>query len=59
MTTPKPKPPSLADPVTHADLQAELNRLREAIVIIASRVAHDLGADDCRRIGDLLRRFDA
>ena len=50
MTT---KDTSLADPVTHGELQAELSRFREAIAILAVRLGNDSGADS-RRILELL-----
>jgi hypothetical protein len=45
---------SMADPVTHAELQAELTRLRAAISLLASRLGNELGSDDARRILELV-----
>ena len=47
---------SLSDKVTHGELQGELNRLREAIMLLASRLGNELGTDDARRILALVER---
>lgn len=41
---------SIADPVSHDEMQRELARLREAIMILASRLGNELGTDDARRV---------
>jgi hypothetical protein len=46
--------PSLADPVTHSELQAELRRLRAAITLLASRLGNELGTNDARRVLELV-----
>lgn len=48
-----PDGPSMSDPVTHREMQAELDRLRQAIVAIASRLGHTLGAGDLRYVGEM------
>ncbi len=45
---------SLSDKVTHGQMQEELQRLRAAITIVASRIGHDLGTIDARRVVELL-----
>lgn len=45
---------SMADPVTHAELQRELRRLRTAIATIADR-SRDLGSSDYATIHNCLR----
>lgn len=46
---------SLADPVTHGELQEELARLREAIALISNCVgAHVISLEDARRLMALL-----
>lgn len=46
---------SLADPVTHAELQDEIGRLRAAVVLLANCVGvHVIGQHDARRLMDLL-----
>jgi len=45
----------LADPVTHAELEAELTRLRSAVVLLANCVgAHIISGENARRLIDLL-----
>jgi hypothetical protein len=44
----------LSDSVTHAELQAELARLRQAIAILAIRLAPELGTKDGQRILELV-----
>lgn len=46
---------SMADPVTHAELQEELNRLRSAVRYLANCCgAHIIGSQDARRLIELL-----
>lgn len=45
-----PDGPSLADRVTHGEMQAELNHLRSAIALLASRLGNELGSHDAERI---------
>jgi hypothetical protein len=46
---------SLADPVTHAELQDELQRLRSAVVLLANCVgAHIISGENAKRLIDLL-----
>lgn len=42
--------PSLADHVTHAEMQDELARLRAAVTLLASHLAPQLGALESRRL---------
>ena len=46
---------SLADPVSHAELDAELSRLRGAIALLANCVGgHVISSESARRLMDLL-----
>lgn len=45
---------SLADNVTHDEMQDELRRIREAIILLASRLGNELGTNDARRILKLM-----
>lgn len=46
---------SLADPVTHAELQEELTRLRAAVTLLANCCgAHIIGQHDAKRLMELL-----
>ena len=45
---------SLADSVTHGEMEAELRRLRAAITLLASRLGNELGTTDAGRLLDLL-----
>lgn len=44
----------MSDKVTHAEMESELQRLRAAITLLASRVDSSLGDGDARRLLDLL-----
>lgn len=47
---------SLADPVTHADFQAELARLRSAIALVANCLGPNvISRDDANRLVALLQ----
>jgi hypothetical protein len=46
--------PSISDPVSHDELQRELRRLRQAVILLASR-SHDISRDDAGRIMDLVK----
>lgn len=49
------KHPSLADPVTYADFNEELSRLRAAVALLANCVgAHIISRDNARRLDELL-----
>jgi hypothetical protein len=48
-----PEDKAIADTVTHAEMQAELTHLRAAIVLIASRLGNELGANDAMRVLEL------
>lgn len=45
---------SISDNVTHAEMQSELARLREAVSILTTRLGNELGDNDARRILELL-----
>jgi hypothetical protein len=42
-----------SDTVTHSEMQAELQHLRAAIILMASRISNELGTNDARRIMEL------
>ena len=49
------KNPSLADPVTYADLNEELSRLRAAVALLANCVGGNIiSRDNARRLDELL-----
>lgn len=45
--------PSLADTVTHDELQRELQRLRAAVLLLASHVPHDIRHKSMKRLLNL------
>jgi hypothetical protein len=47
--------PSLGDKVTYRDMELELQRLRAAITLLASRLGNELSTVDAGRILDLLK----